>query len=192
MYGISFFVTSVGLGAGLAMDAVSVSVADSIREPGMSIGKKTAIAFTFGAFQFVMPLMGWFLVKGAVMLMGWLLKFTPWLSLIILFFLGIRMIREGREDDDVQLTEGTGSGQILIQGVATSIDALSVGFTIADYTFGMALTSTLTIGLITFGLCMAALYAGRFLHGKLPFKETALGGIILILIGIRVFIDGIF
>ena len=70
MYGLSFFITSIGLGFGLAMDAVSVSIADSIKEPGMSLSKKTGIALTFGVFQFMMPLIGWFLVGSAVRMMG--------------------------------------------------------------------------------------------------------------------------
>ncbi len=191
MYGLSFFVTSAGLGIGLAMDAVSVSVADSIKEPAMTRGKKTIIALTFGVFQFLMPLIGWFLVGTAVKMMGWLMKFTPWISLILLTILGIKMIREGRDHGEGDLPKSTGWGEIMTQGIATSIDALSVGFTIAGYTAGMALTASLIIGIVTFGLCMIALYAGTLLEGRLPVKETVIGGVILILIGIKVFIDGV-
>ena len=192
MYGLSFFITSIGLGFGLAMDAVSVSIADSIKEPGMSLSKKTGIALTFGVFQFMMPLIGWFLVGSTVRMMGWLSKLTPWISLFLLLYLGIKMIREGRGSEEEEGLKGTGWGEVMVQGVATSIDALSVGFTIAGYSAAMALTSSLIIGVVTFGLCMVALSAGVLLEGKLPVKETVIGGVILILIGIKVFIDGVF
>ena len=192
MYGLSFFITSIGLGFGLAMDAVSVSIADSIKEPGMTVGKKTGIALTFGMFQFLMPLIGWFLVGSAVRMMDWLSKLTPWISLFLLLYLGIKMIREGRQGEEEEGLKGTGWSEVVVQGIATSIDALSVGFTIAGYTTAMALTSSLIIGIVTFGLCMLALNAGALLEGKLPVKETVIGGVILILIGIKVFIDGVF
>ena len=189
---ITFFVTAIGLGFGLAMDAVSVSLADIVREPGMTKGKKASIALAFGVFQFAMPLIGWVLVSEAVKMMGWLMKLTPWISLILLLILGIRMIREDDHSDEETTDKSIGWGEILTQGVATSIDALSVGFTIASYTLSMALTASAVIGVVTMGLCMAALYAGTLLKGRLPVRETVLGGVILILIGIKVFIDGVF
>ena len=102
------------------------------------------------------------------------------------------MIREDDHSDEETTDKGIGWGEILTQGVATSIDALSVGFTIASYTLSMALTASAVIGVVTMGLCLAALYAGTLLKGRLPVRETVLGGVILILIGIKVFIDGVF
>lgn len=192
MFGLSFFITSLGLGIGLAMDAFSVSIADSLREPEMTGGKKALIAGTFGAFQFLMPLIGWFFVHELVSLINVLTKFTPWISLFLLVYLGIGMIRE-KDDEEGQAGGRKITGkELVVQGIATSIDALSVGFTISDHTALMAFTSSMIIGVTTFFLCWIALHTGHLFKGKFKVKETTIGGIILILIGIKVFIDGVF
>lgn len=190
MFGLSFFVTSLALGVGLAMDAFSVSVADSLREPDMSAGRKAMIAGTFGLFQFLMPFIGWVFVHELVSFINVLTKFTPWISLFLLLYLGINMIREKDEEGDGTVKR-IGSRELIVQGIATSIDALSVGFTISGYNVYMALVSGLTIGVTTFVLCMLALNAGHLIKGKLGVKETTIGGIILIIIGIKVFLDGV-
>ena len=190
MFGLSFFVTSLALGVGLAMDAFSVSIADSLREPEMPGSRKAMIAGTFGVFQFLMPVIGWFFVHELVSMINVLLKFTPWISLILLLYLGVNMIREKDEEGDLSVKR-IGIGELIVQGIATSIDALSVGFTIAGHTAGMALTSGLIIGITTFALCLLALNTGHLVSGKLHIKETTIGGIILIIIGVKVFIDGV-
>ena len=80
---------------------------------------------------------------------------------------------------------------LLIQGIATSIDALSVGFTIADYSFPMALTCALIIAAVTFVICMAGLFIGKKFGTVLSSKAAVLGGVILIVIGIEIFITGV-
>jgi len=77
-----------------------------------------------------------------------------------------------------------------VQGVATSIDALSVGFAIAEYTFLLALAESLIIGAVTFGICMAGLRLGRSVGTRVSGKATVLGGAILVLIGIEIFVTG--
>ena len=191
MFGLSFFLTSLGLGVGLAMDAFSVSLADSLREPEMSGGRKAVIAGTFGLFQFLMPVIGWFFVHELVSLINVLTRFTPWISLFLLVYLGIGMIREKEEETAEGTLRKIGAGELIVQGIATSIDALSVGFTISDHTAQMALVSGLIIGVTTFILCWTALHTGHIFKGKLKVKETTIGGIILILIGIKVFLDGV-
>ena len=183
--------TSLALGVGLAMDAFSVSVADSLREPHMPVSRRALFAGTFGLFQFMMPVIGWFFVHELVSIINVLTKFTPWISLILLLYLGINMIREGSEEDKPGSSRRIGFRELLVQGIATSIDALSVGFTIADHTASMALTAGLIIGVATFILCMIALSSGHLISGKSKIKETTIGGIILIIIGIKVFIDGV-
>ena len=183
--------TSMGLGVGLAMDAFSVSVADSLREPAMSGGRKAAIAGTFGLFQFLMPVIGWFFVHELVSMIQAFIKFTPWISLFLLLYLGIKMIREGSDEEGSSGQGRIRNGELIVQGIATSIDALSVGFAIASYTAGMALLAGLVIGIVTFVLCMAALHTGHLLKGKLKIRETTIGGIILIIIGIKIFLDGV-
>ena len=80
----------------------------------------------------------------------------------------------------------------MIQGIATSIDALSVGFTIADYGLVMALVASLIIAVVTFAICMAGLLIGKKAGNHLSTKATVLGGIILIGIGIEIFVKGVF
>ncbi|MBR6473006.1 MAG: manganese efflux pump [Firmicutes bacterium] len=191
MFGLSFFVTSLALGAGLAMDAFSVSIADSLREPEMTRSRKALIAGTFGVFQFLMPVIGWFFVHELVSVIHVLTKFTPWISLILLLYLGIKMIKEGNDEDNAQGGKPVKAGELIVQGIATSIDALSVGFTISSYTAHMALIAGLLIGVTTFVLCLIALNAGHFISGRFKVKETTIGGIILIIIGIKVFLDGV-
>ena len=191
MFGLSFFITSVALGAGLAMDAFSVSIADSLREPEMTGGKKALIAGTFGVFQFLMPLIGWFFVHELVSVIHVLTKFTPWISLGLLLYLGIGMIREKDDDEGESGARKIGFKELIVQGIATSIDALSVGFTISNHTALMAFTSSMIIGITTFILCWEALHTGHLFKGKFKVKETTIGGIILILIGIKVFLDGV-
>ena len=81
---------------------------------------------------------------------------------------------------------------LLVQGVATSIDALSVGFTISEYGFFMAVICALIIAVVTFIICMAGLYIGKKVGTKLAGKANILGGVILIFIGIEIFITGVF
>ena len=191
MFGLSFFVTSLALGAGLAMDAFSVSIADSLREPDMSGARKALIAGTFGFFQFAMPVIGWFFVHELVSLINVLTRFTPWISLFLLLYLGIKMIREGNDEGNSEVHRRVSAKELITQGIATSIDALSVGFTISGYTAMMAVSSGLIIGVTTFVLCWIALHTGHLISGKSRFKETTIGGIILIIIGIKVFLDGV-
>ncbi len=191
MFELSSFLTSLVLGIGLAMDAFSVSLAASLREPEMSGGRKAVIAGTFGLFQFLMPVIGWFFVHELVSLINVLTRFTPWISLFLLVYLGTGMIREKDEDTTEGDTRKIGAGELTVQGIATSIDALSVGFTISDHTAEMALISGMIIGITTFILCWTALHTGHIFRGKFKVKETTIGGIILILIGIKVFVDGV-
>ena len=85
-----------------------------------------------------------------------------------------------------------GVGALLLQGVATSIDALSVGFTISDFSFPMALTECLVIGCVTFVLCFSGVFIGKKFGTRLAGKASILGGVILILIGFEIFLTGIF
>ena len=173
------------------MDAFSVSIADSLREPHMSRGRKALIAGTFGVFQFAMPVIGWFFVHELVTLINVLTKFTPWISLFLLLYLGVKMIREGSGEEGQTGSKPVGAGELIVQGIATSIDALSVGFTISTYTAHMAIIAGLLIGVTTFALCLIALNAGHIISGRFKVRETTIGGIILIIIGIKVFLDGV-
>ena len=190
--GISFFITSIMLGAGLAMDAFSVSLANGLNEPTMKKSRMCGVAGIFSVFQFAMPLIGWICVSTVARLFGAFEKLIPWIALILLGYIGGKMLYEGikrKENEEEQAAVGLKG--LLIQGTATSIDALSVGFTISDYNWMEALLACLLIGIITFFICYAGLCIGKKAGTKLAGKAGILGGIILVLIGLEIFITGI-
>ena len=186
-----FFFNSVLLGIGLAMDAFSVSMANGLNEPDMKPGKMCAVAGVFGVFQTAMPLIGWVCVHTMVLYFTAFEKFIPWIALILLCYIGGKMLYDGirnRENGDAR--RRVGFWGLILQGVATSIDALSVGFTIEQYPWPMALASTLIIGIVTFFICLAGLAIGRRFGTCLSNKAAIMGGVILILIGLEIFISG--
>ena len=189
-----FVFNSVLLGVGLAMDAFSVSMANGLNEPGMKKNKMCGVAGIFAFFQALMPMIGWVCVHTVVQYFAAFEKFIPWIALILLCYIGGKMLWDGikNKEEDAEEAAGVGLSALLIQGVATSIDALSVGFTIADYGFVMALVCALIIAVVTFVICMAGLVIGKTFGTKLSNKAAILGGVILIFIGIEIFVTGVF
>ena len=185
-----FFLNSFLLGAGLAMDAFSVSVANGLHEPDMPARRAFLIAGTFAAFQFLMPLAGWALVHTAEQVFTSFGAFVPWIALVLLALLGGKMIFDGIRGNGGEPAPALSYGMLAGQGVATSIDALSTGFAIAEYPWYGALAASLVIGLVTLALCLAGIRLGRVFGTKLSDKATIFGGIILIAVGIEIFITG--
>lgn len=189
----SFFLTSIALGAGLAMDAFSVSLANGLNEPGMRPGRMGLIAGTFAFFQFLMPMIGWLCVHTVVQAFSSLERFVPWIALALLLFIGGNMLRDGIKNNCSEADSCAVSiAALMLQGLATSIDALSVGFTIADYSPLSAFVCCLLIAVVTFIICMGGLAIGKRFGTHLSGKASCLGGIILILIGLEIFITGVF
>ena len=187
-----FFLTSIMLGVGLAMDAFSVSLANGLNEPKMKKGRLCSIAATFAFFQFLMPMIGWFCVHTFVQYFEAFQPAIPWIALALLSFIGGKMLWEGiTSKDEDEMSGAVGIIALLVQGVATSIDALSVGFTIAEYDLLMALYCCLIIAAVTFVLCTAGILIGRRFGTRLAGKANILGGVILIAIGIEIFISGL-
>lgn len=194
MWNISFFVTSILLGVGLAMDAFSVSVANGLNEPCMRRRKQLLIAGVFAFFQFTMPLIGWVCVHNLARAFKVFERFIPFIALGLLLFIGGKMLIEGIRGEEEKCGECgilCFSG-LIVQGIATSIDALSVGFTTVDYNFVMALVSAVIIAIVTFFICIGGLLLGKLIGSRFLGRSTIFGGIILILIGIEIFIKGIF
>ena len=191
-----FFINSVLLGAGLAMDAFSVSMANGLNESAMKSKRMCLIAGVFAFFQFIMPLAGWFCVHTIVEYFNKFSRFIPWIALFLLLFIGGKMIYEAffQKNEGEQSVESSRLcfATLFLQGVATSIDALSVGFTIADYDFLHALTASLIIAVVTFAICFAGLHLGKKAGNHLSSKADVLGGLILIGIGIEIFVKGVF
>lgn len=192
-WNLLFFFNSVLLGVGLAMDAFSVSLANGLNEPEMKKSRMGKIAGVFAGFQALMPMIGWVCVHTVVQYFQVFEKFIPWIALILLAFIGGNMLKEGikNKEEEVEKSE-VGLMALLVQGVATSIDALSVGFTISEYGLVMALVCALIIAVVTFVICMSGLFIGKKFGTKLSNKAEILGGVILIVIGIEIFITGIF
>lgn len=187
--GLSFFCTNILLGAGLAMDAFSVSLSNGLNEPNMKKGKMCAIAGMFAFFQALMPMIGWICLHTIVQYFESFETFIPWIAFSLLLFIGGKMLFEG-------ITNKDGAGEkpsigllaLVVQGIATSIDALSAGFTIIDYNLYSAVIAATVIAAVTFVICMGGLFIGRKAGTKLASKAGIFGGVILIIIGAKIFI----
>lgn len=200
-----FFFNSALLGVGLAMDAFSVSAANGLAEPNMKKSKEFSISGTFAFFQFLMPMLGWVLVRFAAEQFTAFQKAVPYIALVLLLFIGGKMLYEGIKNkggNDINGENGEKGEEatavtkltltrLLVQGIATSIDALSVGFTIAEYKVTEALVCSAIVAAVTFGICVAGTYIGKKFGTKLAGKATILGGVILIIIGLEIFIKGV-
>ena len=185
-----FLLNSLLLGAGLAMDAFAVSVANGVQDPKMGRGRVLLIAGTFAMFQALMPLIGWLCVNTVAEQFSVFGKVVPYISLILLTIIGLKMIAGGISGNE-EAALVTGLGTLMIQGVATSIDALSVGFTIAEYDALSAIICALIIAAVTMVLCILALKLGNRIGSRFSDKATILGGIILIFIGAEIFVTGV-
>ena len=189
---VSFLVNSILLGVGLAMDAFSVSMANGLNASKMSRGMKIMIPLTFAGFQFLMPVIGWFCVHSIAEAFVSFQMAIPWIALVLLMYIGGKMLLEGIRGGNAEHADAAlKTGELMIQGVATSIDALSVGFTIAEYHLAQALAAGLIIGGVTFVICACGLRIGQRIGTRLAGKASILGGLILIGIGIEIFITGI-
>jgi len=192
MWNFMFFFNSLLLGVGLAMDAFSVSLANGLNEPCMKKRKICLVAGIFALFQFLMPMIGWICVHTVLQYFSAFEKLIPWIALALLSFIGGKMLYEGiRGEGEEECKGGVCFVALLVQGVATSIDALSVGFTIAEHTTLQALVACLLIGIVTFGICIGGLLIGKKFGTVLAGKASIFGGAILIIIGLEIFLTGI-
>ena len=192
-WSFTFIVNSVLLGVGLSMDAFSVSMANGIREPKMSGGKMCGIAGVFSGFQGLMPLLGWLCIHTIVQYFESFQAWIPWIALGLLGYIGGKMLFEGIKSQSCPVVPASlGLAALLMQGIATSIDALSVGFTNAEYRFPMSLASVLINAAVTFVICMVGLFIGKKAGTCLSGKAGIVGGAILIFIGLEIFITSWF
>ncbi|MBR5804982.1 MAG: manganese efflux pump [Clostridia bacterium] len=189
---LQFFLNSVLFGVGLAMDAFSVSLSNGLNEPAMPRSRSFLIAGTFALFQMLMPLIGWFCVHTIEEAFHAVSRFIPWIAFLLLLYIGGKMLLEGIRNKNTEAEKATvGTGSLLVQAVATSIDALSVGFTISEYGAALAAAESFIIGLVTFLICLAGGNIGKKAGTRLAGKASILGGIILIAIGIEILLKGI-
>ena len=180
-WSLFFVFNSILLGVGLAMDAFSVSLANGLNEPGMHKKKMCAIAGTFGFFQALMPMTGWVCVHTIIEYFKMFEKFIPWIALILLLFIGGKMVREGIQDGAEEAEKAkVGALALLVQGIATYLCII------------MALACSLIIAAVTFVISFTGLILGKKCGTKFSNKATILGGAILIAIGIEIFVSGVF
>lgn len=193
-FGATFFFNNLLLGTGLAMDAFSVSLANGMNEPCMRKRRIFGIAGMFAVFQGIMPLLGWFCVHTLLQYFKTFEILIPWIALGLLSFIGGKMLYEGiqNQEDCPCAKEGVLLAALLLQGIATSIDALSVGFTIAEYNFISAMFAVFIISVVTFVICLCGIIIGKKAGMCLAGKAGILGGVILIAIGLEIFITSWF
>lgn len=183
------------LGLALAMDACAVSMSNGLNERDMERGKMLLIALTFGLFQAIMPLTGYGIGEASSSLFkAAIAKFDHWIAFILLLALGIKMIidtfKKNKEDAE---KEAKGKkltlSLLLAQGVATSIDALAVGFSIKMMENANIFISIAIIGVITFIFSFISIMIGKKFGKVFDKKASLIGGLILITIGTKIFIE---
>ena len=187
-FGFRFILTGLMLGVGLAMDAFSVSLANGLNEPCMKRKKMVGVAALFGFFQALMPLIGWICVHTVLNYFSAFEKMIPWIALALLGWIGGNMIYDGMKNQDDDTCQAVGLKALLVQGFATSIDALSVGFTISGHNWAQALMTCGLIAAVTFVICYGGILIGKKAGTKLAGKAGILGGAILVFIGLEIFI----
>lgn len=184
---LELVIQSIALGVALAMDAFSVSMANGLNDPDMKKKKMCIVAGTFAGFQFAMPMIGWFCVTTIKDIFVMFEKFIPWIALILLLLIGGKMLLDGiRGGDEEEGSAELGVKLLILQGIATSIDALSTGFTTSAYNVFQAFISSLIIAVVTFIICIAGVRIGKKFGVRLANKAQILGGVILILIGLKI------
>ena len=186
-------ITLFVLALGLSMDAFAVSISNSMCFSGLRRNEAALTSLSFGVFQGLMPVAGYFAGRAFADVVS---AFDHWIAFALLGFIGGKMIwdavKELRAPEACPVGRAFSYKLMVVQAFATSIDALSVGFTISEYGWLMALAASLIIAVVTFFICMAGLRIGKKFGTKLSGKASILGGIILIGIGLEIFISGVF
>ena len=185
-------ITAILLGLGLAMDACAVSTTDGLSEPKMKWNKILLISGLFGLFQGAMPTFGYLAVTVFSLVLGAdftriFCYFVPYIALIVLCYLGVKLIIDSVKKEEDEETKKLTLGVILVQAVATSIDALSVGVVLGDLPMFEAMMSFLIIAIITFAICVVAVLVGKKFGSIFSSNAGIVGGAILVFIGFEIF-----
>ena len=188
------------IGVALSMDAFAVGMTNGMTEPKMRLYKMLCVAGMFALFQFLMPVVGYYCGYAFSSLVA---KIAPYLSFALLAFIGGKMIfdffrelRAAKRETAVYIQKPLGAGKLLVQALATSMDALAVGVTLlaAETTKGLPMHVTLCaliIGAVTFALSLLAVFLGKKIGDRFARQAGLLGGVILLAIGIKILIEGI-
>jgi putative Mn2+ efflux pump MntP len=190
----TLIITAVGLALSLAMDAFSISLANGLNEPKMKLSRACGIAAIFGVFQGLMPMLGWWLVTTVLGYFEKITPFIPYVAMIVLSFIGVKMIIDGKNHKcgDEEISGRITFGMLIVQGIATSIDALSTGLAMAEYNLMQAVISAIIIATLTFVICLIGIKIGNVVGCRFAGKASIFGGIILIVIGLEILITSFF
>ncbi|MBR0454853.1 MAG: manganese efflux pump [Clostridia bacterium] len=178
-------------GVALAMDAFAVSICKGIKMPKLRKSHIVIIAVFFGGFQMLMPLIGWLLGSQFVQYIS---KFDHWIAFALLAFIGVKMAIESfkhEEEECCKCDSKLDLKELVVLAIATSIDALAVGITFALYPDINILPSISIIGIVTFIICAGGVVIGHKFGAKFKSKAELLGGIVLVIIGLKLLIEGL-
>ncbi len=179
---VNIFLIAVALG----MDALSVAVAAGAYFGKASSRQKFRLSFHFGLFQFLMPIIGWL---GGFTIEKYISNFDHWIVLGILTWVGIEMIKKSRETEDEDVKKDITKGKkLILLSVATSLDAMAIGFSLALIKADIFFPSII-IGLVCAAMTLLGIYMGEKASNKLGQKAFLVGGILLILIGLKVVLE---
>ena len=177
------------LAVGLSMDAFAVAVCKGLAMCRLSVKKAAIVGLWFGGFQAMMPLIGYFL---GVQFSEYIIAVDHWIAFLLLLYLGGKMVYESfQEKEDNQKINPLCYKTLCGLGIATSIDALAVGVSLACLNSAIAI-ETLTIGIVTFIFSAFGVYFGNHFKRKINLKIDLIGGLILITIGTKILIEHIF
>lgn len=187
------YIAVIGIAVGLAMDAFAVSMAKAASIKELKVFSFIKMAFLFGLFQFLMPVIGWTIGKAGENLIN---SVDHWIALILLGYIGIKMIYESIKKSNINEMYETNNldlKTLSILAVATSIDALATGI-ILPHAVGatsvlLMFIATGLIGVITFVICLLGIYIGKKFGTLLSSKAEIAGGCVLIFIGIKIFLE---
>lgn len=183
------FVELFLIGVGLSMDAFAVSICKGLGMSRLNMRQAAVISLFFGGFQAFMPLIGWALGS---QLTDFITPIDHWIAFGLLAFVGGKMLwdafHEDDEDEGVQTDEKLDLKELLMLAIATSIDALAVGITFAFLQVAIVPSITI-IGLITFVISFAGVAVGHFFGARFEKPATIVGGVVLILIGVKILLE---
>ncbi len=172
------------IAVGLSMDAFAVAVCKGLAQHQHSVKNSLITGLYFGGFQALMPLIGYFLGKQFA---GAITSVDHWIALALLSIIGINMIRESRSCD-VKASNSFGFKNMVVLSLATSVDALAIGITFAFLKVDIV-AAVLTIGVITFAISFAGVKLGSVFGSRFKSKAEIAGGIILILMGLKILLE---
>ena len=184
--------TVFAIAVALAMDAFAVSLTAGIRLRSITVGHTLRMGGTFGGFQFLMPVIGWMC---GVKAQKYIESYDHWIAFALLAFVGGRMLKEawenrGKEEQECPANDPTRGGSLLLLGIATSLDALAVGLSLALLKVDVWMPAVI-IGVVCFCITAFGLHLGKFICripglGGLGNKANALGGLVLLAIGLKI------